>query len=168
MTNEQSAWDQWLASLPPQQRAAAIALRNRFARLGADRPEEWAQSELFEHLPQLARFLLLRRLWNEAINSWENQGAVENVPAAARLLAAGADRADVVLTMRAAAFEAVFATLTAIDEGGSTAPGDQPLPGWSLHETDAVDHHTRQRLGGLHESLGETDPSGHQAQDLWT
>ncbi|XVQ07101.1 hypothetical protein ACQP1W_31245 [Spirillospora sp. CA-255316] len=167
MTNPQIAWDQWLATLPQQQRTAAITLRERFARLGADGPEQWARSEISEHLPQMARFLLLRQLWNEAINGWENPGAVENVPAAARLLAAGADRNDVILAMRAAAFEAVFATLSAIDEGGSTAPGQDPLPGWCLHETGSTDQPTGRRLHGLHESLGETAPSGHDAQELW-
>ncbi|MES9537604.1 hypothetical protein [Actinomadura sp. NPDC000600] len=166
MTNEQSAWDQWLAGLPTQQRAAAIALRDRFAQVGADGPEEWAMSEVSEDIPQLAGFLLLRRLWDEVLDGWGSPGAVENVPAAARLLAAGAERDDIVLTMQAAAFEAVFGTLLVIDDSSATTPDDQPYPGWSLHETDSTDQDTGRRLGGLYESLRISDPSGREGQDF--
>ncbi|MEU8302060.1 hypothetical protein AB0C84_00750 [Actinomadura sp. NPDC048955] len=166
MTNEQIAWDRWLTGLPEQQRTTATGLRDRFARLGAPGPGEWARSEVSEDIPQMARFLLLRRLWEEAINGWGDPGAVENIPAAARLLTAGANRDDIVLAMRTAAFEAVFATLLAIDEGGPITPDDQPLPGWRLHETDSTGRDTGRRLGGLYESLRETAPSERDAQDL--
>ncbi|WP_211245722.1 hypothetical protein [Actinomadura oligospora] len=169
MTNPQTGWTEWLATLPQEQRATADGLLEAFTRLGADAPGEWARSEVAEGLPQLARFLLLRQLWTEAINGRENPGALENVPAAARLVSAGADRGDVVLAMRAAAFEAVFATLLALDEGGSPAGADEmPLPGWRLHETDSGGRLTGRCLNGLQESLRETDPSGHDAQDIWT
>ena len=165
MTNEQSAWARWLAGLPTQQRTAAVALRDRFTQAGADRPEEGAMSEVSEDIPQLAGFLLLRRLWEEVLDGWGNPGAVENVPPAARLLAAGADRDDIVLTMQAAAFEAVFGTLLVLDEG-SSAPDDQPFPSWSLQETDSTGQVTGRRLGGLYESLRVADPSGREAHDF--
>ncbi|MEU8124663.1 hypothetical protein AB0C21_38635 [Spirillospora sp. NPDC049024] len=164
MANEQRAWDQWLAGLPTQQRTAAIALRDRFAQVGADGPEEWAKSEVSEDIPQLASFLLLRRLWDEVLDGWGNPGAVESVPPAARLLAAGADRDDIVRTMQAAAFEAVFGTLLVIDDSGATTPDDQPYPGRRLHETDSAGQDTGRCLGGLYESLRATDPSGRDGQ----
>ena len=77
-----------------EDRAAAVALRDRFAEVGADDPENVALSEIRENIPQLARFLALRHIWPQLIDSWAAPGALERVPAGARLLAAGADRED--------------------------------------------------------------------------
>jgi len=54
------------ARLPPEDRRRAEALAERFRAAGAEAPEEWAASEVEEDIPQLARFLLLRRLWRGA------------------------------------------------------------------------------------------------------
>lgn len=42
------------------------ALAETFRALGAGDPEGWAASEVEEDIPQLARFLFLRRLWRSA------------------------------------------------------------------------------------------------------
>ncbi len=52
--------------LPPEDRTRAEELAERFRTAGAEEPEEWAASEVEEDIPQLARFLLLRRLWRGA------------------------------------------------------------------------------------------------------
>ena len=52
----------------------AEALADRFAAAGAEEPEEWALSEVEDDIPQLARFLLLRRLWRSA-ESWKTPPA---------------------------------------------------------------------------------------------
>jgi hypothetical protein len=54
------------AHLPPEDRTRAEELAERFRAAGAEEPEEWAASEVEEDIPQLARFLLLRRLWRSA------------------------------------------------------------------------------------------------------
>lgn len=54
------------AHLPPDDRRRAEALAETFRELGAGEPEEWAASEVEDDIPQLARFLFLRRLWSGA------------------------------------------------------------------------------------------------------
>lgn len=48
------------------QRPGAEALVEIFRALGAGDPEAWAASEVEDDIPQLARFLFLRRLWRSA------------------------------------------------------------------------------------------------------
>jgi hypothetical protein len=54
------------AHLAPEDARRAEALVERFRELGAEEPEAWALSEVEENIPQLARFILLRRLWRGA------------------------------------------------------------------------------------------------------
>lgn len=42
------------------------SLVEKFRAVGAEQPEEWAASEVEDDIPQLARFLFLRRLWRGA------------------------------------------------------------------------------------------------------
>jgi hypothetical protein len=167
MTNSYPTWDEWLAGLTEDERAKTLALRDRFAAAGADEPHLWARSEISEGIPQMARFLLLRSLWSEAINQWQQPSSIERMPAAHRLLQAGADRADITMVARAAAFETVLSVISLLDEGRPPGLDDAALPGWCLQETDNDDNPTGRRVGGLHESVLETDPSGHEAEDLW-
>lgn len=53
-------------SLDGEQRRRAQALAEQFRGLGAGDPEGWAASEVEDDIPQLARFLFLRRLWRSA------------------------------------------------------------------------------------------------------
>lgn len=54
------------AHLKPEDRARAEQLAETFRALGAEEPEAWALSEVEDGIPQLARFILLRRLWRGA------------------------------------------------------------------------------------------------------
>lgn len=54
------------AHLAPEDRTRAESLAETFARLGAGEPEAWALSEVEDGIPQLARFIFLRRLWRGA------------------------------------------------------------------------------------------------------
>lgn len=54
------------AHLDAEQRRRARALAEKFRAAGAEQPEEWAASEVEDEIPQLARFLFLRRLWRGA------------------------------------------------------------------------------------------------------
>lgn len=58
------------AHLPPEDRARAGSLAEQFRSLGAEEPEVWALSEVEDNIPQLARFILLRRLWRSAVE-WQ-------------------------------------------------------------------------------------------------
>ena len=158
-------WDEWLASLPEDERARAVALRARFAELGATDPQEWARTEVEEDVPQLARFLILRQIWRDAINSFEREGQVEMLPAARRLLDAGAEHADVVAIARRAAYDAAYATLYAIDVPHPNLD-DESLPEWRLHETAGDGRHAGRHIDYLHADLVATDPSGRDAEDL--
>ncbi|WP_091307690.1 hypothetical protein [Micromonospora chersina] len=159
-------WGEWLATLPPDVRDSAVSLAERFKELGAQDPEEWARSEISENIPQLARFMVLRALWREVISPWMDASALSDVAAAQRLIDAGADPHDVLLVARAGAYEAVVAAVCVLDEGRDpdAREGD---PGWHLIETDADCNPTGREVGGLHESLGETDRSGDEDADLW-
>jgi hypothetical protein len=160
-------WDEWLRSLEEGDRADALVLRDRLAALGAEDAESWARSEVSEGIPQQARFLILRHLWRDAIDAWAAPAALDRLPTAKRLLDAGADRNDLVCVARAAAYEAVFTAMWAIDEGHDPdAPDD--CPGWRLMETQPDCHPTGRVVGGLHESFQSMDPSGQEGADLWT
>jgi len=54
------------AHLSPEDRRRAGGLAERFRAAGAGEPEAWALSEVEDDIPQLARFLFLRRLWRSA------------------------------------------------------------------------------------------------------
>ncbi|MGW2402874.1 hypothetical protein ACWCYY_40690, partial [Kitasatospora sp. NPDC001664] len=111
MSNPQTAWQAWLNGLDAKSQALALSLRAQFDALGAADAADWVKSELSEDLPQLARFILLRSLWRSPIDDWADPDALDQLPDAKRLLAAGADRADLVLLARAVAYESVFTTL---------------------------------------------------------
>lgn len=140
-----------------------------FERLGADDPVEWAHSEITEDIPQLARFLALRLLWRVAIDPWTDDDQLNALPAAQRLLAAGADRTDLVRLARAAAYTAVHTTLYRMDEGYDPEVEDaDSMPGWTLMETtDDGERLTGRTVGGLYESILTMDPSGREGCDLW-
>jgi hypothetical protein len=146
-------------------------LTNLFGALGADDPRGWASSEVEENIAQLARFLVLRLLWRCAIDVWATD-ELDSVPAAQRLLAADADRTDLVRLARHAAYAAVHQTLYRIDEGYDPETPIAGLPGWQLMEAIEVDQSgdvelTGRPVGGLHESILRMDPSGREARDLW-
>lgn len=54
------------AHLSPEDRRQVEALAAKFRAAGAEEPEAWAVSEVVEEIPQLARFLFLRRVWRSA------------------------------------------------------------------------------------------------------
>lgn len=56
--------------LPPEDLRRAKALAEQFRAAGSEAPEEWALSEVEDDVPQLARFLFLRRLWRGA-EEWD-------------------------------------------------------------------------------------------------
>lgn len=159
-------WQSWLERLKPERRAAARMLRAQFDALGAADAGGWARSEIDEDIPQLARFVLLRSLWRGVIDGWGEADALEQLPAARRLVAGGADLGDLRRVMRAVAFESVFATLDELDAGGDVNVSGVDV-GWSVIETGEDGGPTGRVLRALHEDLSGTDPSGRDGADLW-
>ncbi|MER6569833.1 hypothetical protein ABT288_27500 [Streptomyces sp. NPDC001093] len=166
MDDAETTWQSWLSGLAPSKRTVAESLRTQFEALGAADASDWARSEIVENQPQLARFVLLRSLWRGAIDGWADQGALEQVAAARRLLDAGADRNDLVLLARAVAYEAVFAVVDELDCGGDVNVSGVDV-GWVVTESGNDGSSTGRPLAGLHEDLLTMDPSGREGADLW-
>jgi hypothetical protein len=166
-SDQMSSWTDALATMNAENRAAAIMLHDRFALLGAADAEEWALSEISENIPQLARFLALRRIWPDLIDAWAAPDALESSPAAARLLAHGADRQDLVRLSRLSAYETAFALLARLTAQGHDELAPGPAPGWRLMETAPQGELTGRTVASLHESLLSLDPSGREGQDLF-
>jgi len=91
---------------------------------------------------------IVRRLW-ETIRALDAEN-VRNYPAAARLIEGGADPADVVRAMSAAAYEATFNTLFVLTS-----------------EEDIEELAESGTAQGLHEDLLSADPTGTEAGDLF-
>ena len=106
-----------------------------------------------------ARAELFRVAWGD-IRGWREDN-LANLPAAQRAIDAGAAPADVALAMSAAAYEAVFTLMFALDEGAD--PNGQPgRQLWAL-----VDPSDGRRIAGLHEEVLMADPSGREGGDLF-
>ncbi|GGO68199.1 hypothetical protein [Nonomuraea cavernae] len=148
-------------------RAAAHTLQNLFATLGADDPQGRALSETSEDIPQLARFLALRHIWPDLINSWAAPDALEDIPAAARLLAHGADLTDLARVAQVAAYETAFGLLYSLTAYGRDHEAPEDTPGWRLMETTPAGELTGRAVQSLHESLLSMDPSGRDGQDIF-
>ncbi len=139
-------------------------LRRAYERLGRPHDVEgWIGSELSEGIPQLTRYRFLSTLWPGMIDCWGE--GIERVPAAARSLAAGADRADLVRLARLVAYETVFAMLYHLADDHRDDCDD--LPFWELTEVDPDGRHTGRTVGGLYEDLLGLDPSGNEGADLF-
>jgi hypothetical protein len=173
------------AHVPPADRERVEALAEQFRALGAEEPEAWALSEVEENLPQLAGFLLMRRIWASAEqwkappSAWfgepppdvedeedgDAEAAAEEVEpafwaaqqAVQRILAAGADPEDLKEIARAVFLHTAFDAVHTVDEGYDPDAGDG-LPGWLLIELDAEFTTTGRAIVGLHEDLLTTEP----------
>lgn len=111
------------------------------------------------------RSRLLGPLWKDAVDVWRDIDVIRNVPAARRLLDAGADPQDVSVAMCAAALDAVFAALSRVDDGGAPGTGGAE-GGWCLVRTDPEGRPTTQILHRLREDLLAQDPTGRAGVDL--
>ncbi|MFJ9725413.1 hypothetical protein ACIRP3_21935 [Streptomyces sp. NPDC101209] len=155
--------------------ADAERLRRLLAALGAEDPQGWAESEVRENLPQLARYRLLRAL-SQDIEAWDS-AAIDSLRA--WMKAEGTDPTDPVAETtriaRAVARETVFSVLHRLaDPNGDDLPTElrQQLPGWLLMETTPAGEPTHRVLGALYEDLGTTEspaaaPGDRTVADGW-
>jgi len=145
---------------------ALAALTQGMAELGAPEPGSWASSEIMEKIPQQARYLVLRRIWADALMPWRDPGMLRRNQTLAQLLDRGTDEELLAKALREVVFNAVSGVIMIIDEGYDPDAPDN-APGWTLVETDSDANATGRQLIGLHESLPDIDPNGVEATDFW-
>lgn len=144
------------------------------ADLGADDPDSWADSEIEDGIPQLARFLFLKGCWDMVVGdgdtSWIDT-LLKNTPedssgpydgtahALRRLLAAGASRDDIAEVVRCTQAEFMFGLCYLLSDS-SSVEGNEYVS-WALVEVDENDQPGRE-INGVHESVLGTDPTGRE------
>jgi hypothetical protein len=148
-------------------------LAELFRQLGAPSPEQWAQSQVTEGIPQLARFLFLKHAWTKVVaegstawidNAIRSALARPGLPyaglggALARCKAAGVSTDDLTEIARCLQASMLFAIAYLLE--GSPFPGIDLS--WGLFETDEHGNPKGPRVSGLHESVLELDPTGRE------
>lgn len=151
-------------------------LADLFARLGAPDPQSWASSQIHEGINQLHRFLFLRQAWDLVIQADDSSWIERAIDAArkdpdspfagiggalGRLLKTGASRDDLVDLVRGMQVQLLFDFCYLLDDPCLTEPELADV-GWALVETDSEFKPTGKTIGGLHESVLETDPTGRE------
>ena len=152
-------------------------LTNVFRELGASDPEGWARSQVQEGVPQLARFLFLRQAWRGVVSAddptWIGRmiahaqlspeapyaGAGHSLKALRRRGATDDELGELVRAMQA---ELLFHIAYLLDDPGDIEPAAGEVA-WSLFEVDE-DGQPIAPVGGLHESVLETDPAGREVR----
>jgi hypothetical protein len=147
-------------------------LSTLFRKLGAPNPETWARSQVNENIPQLARFLFLKQAWKLIIpdddTNWisQIQQVALNKPggdageATARLLAAGADEGDLTKVVRVMQWRLLSGLCELLDDPGDIGVEVADVA-WRLFQVDESDRPIAV-IGGLVESVLETEPSGRE------
>lgn len=151
-------------------------LADLFRTLGASEPELWARSQIEEGIPQLLRFLFLREAWQNVLPDGDTSFIGREIESAQRgpsepyaglgaalerCRAAGAADADLGEICRCAQAQMLFHICCLLD-------CSHPLPApvedlcWGLFEVDEARGSIGQQIGGLHESVLETDPTGRE------
>lgn len=162
--------EQWLDSLESETRLKAQKMIARMKELGAEEPEPWVESEITEDIAQMARFLILRRLWSD-LDAWRSEPSTwikreideaaktpespfsEGGHALKRIVDSGVSLEDVGKVAQLIASQTAFDVLNLIDEGADADEEGEDLPGWLLVETNAEGEVTGRAVVGLHEDL---------------
>jgi hypothetical protein len=151
-------------------------LAELFRKLGADDPEGWARSQIRENIPQLARFLFLRQAWKLVVDEDDREWISKNRqidtdnpggdigPVISRILAAGADEADLTRVVRIMQWKLLFGLCYLLDDPdylrddcGIIEKEARDIL-WCLFQVDDNGHPLTE-VGGLHESVLETEPT---------
>ena len=175
------SYEKWFASLPAGDQERAEKLLSKLSALNAPRPEEWVHSEISEDIPQFARFLVLRKIWPDLIDSWSRapdswignliekaggdpSGSFADAGfALKRMVQSGVPAEDIASVARMAAYETAFGILETIDAGcdfGAPFEG----PDWTLMEVSPNGELTGRQIGGLHEDILSMDPAGREGR----
>ena len=151
-------------------------LSELFAKLGAKNAESWASSQVNEGIPQLQRFLFLRQAWKNILAEdnvkWIDR-EIQNCElrpsspyagvgaALKRSLVKGVSPQDLTDIARGIQAKMLFQLCYLLDDPGLSDAGLEDFS-WGLFEVDADDNPISPRIGGLHESVLETDPTGRE------
>ena len=148
-------------------------LTRLFRDLGADEPELWAKSQAEEGINQLHRYMFLRQAWKLVVSdndhSWIDTYiayamARPDEPFASvgtglgKLVESGADRRLLAEVVRGMQAELLAGLCYLLDDPSIDEP-EAAHVGWRLVETDDDYAPTDRPIGGLHESVMETDPA---------
>jgi hypothetical protein len=159
-------------------------LADLFRKLGAPHAETWAKSQIQEGIPQLARFLFLRQAWrkvaSEEDTSWigrwiERYESHPTEPFAGQgralkqLRARGATDEEITDLVRAREAELLFSFCYLLEDPEINDSGADDVT-WGLFQTDDDGNPLvpLMRIGGLHESVLETDPTGREMRPRTT
>ena len=148
-----------------------------FRTLGANDPESWANSEVDENIPQLARFMFLKGAWQLVVSDEDTSwiaSLLQNVPSGSSdpfadaahsiraMLDAGVSKSVIARLVRAVQSEFLSDLCYMMDDPGSIEGNDECVD-WSLIENDD-DGNPGRIINGLHESVIETDPTGRECR----
>ena len=152
-------------------------LTELFRKLGASEPEGWARSQLDAGIPQLSRFLFLRQAWRQVVDEKDsdwidrcidlareqpNEAYAGAGHALRTLRARGATDEELTELVRSTQAELLFSLCYLLDDPMLEEPELSDLS-WALFELDRKGR-PKQRIGGLHESVLETDPTGRECR----
>jgi len=151
------------------------ALARLFGQLGARDPEVWARSQVAEGIPQLARFLFLRQAWRHVVAEGRSDWIARSIDRAAthpdepyagvghalrKIRALGASDQDITDLVRGMQAELLFSLCYLLEDPGDIEPEVADVQ-WALVQVDEAGN-VLNRIGGLHESVLETDPTGRE------
>jgi hypothetical protein len=146
-----------------------------FRKLGARDPDGWARSQVEEGIPQLARFLFLRQAWREIVQeddtSWidasiDRAKTHPDEPYAGvghalkKLRERGATNEEITDVVRGMQAQLLFSICYLLEDPGDVEPEAGDV-GWVLAQVDQ-EGNVLDTIGGLHESVLETDPTGRE------
>src|SRR6266705_3777307 len=151
-------------------------LTELFERFGAQDPESWASSQAKEGIPQLQRFLFLRQAWRNILEE-ENVKWIEHEiqrsernptdpyagvgAALKRCLAKIVSPQDLTDIARGIQAQMLFQFCYLLDDPAFPESELRDFA-WGLFEVDSDDNPIPPRIGSLHESVLETDPTGRE------
>jgi hypothetical protein len=146
-----------------------------FRKLGANRPESWARSQVLEGINQLGRYVFLRQAWrliiDEDDSTWidseiRTAETRPNAPfagighALSRLKDLGVNTNDINDVVRGKQAELLFSLCTLLDDPGDL-PDEVKDMSWCLVQIDEGGQ-IAAPIRALHESVLDTDPSGRE------
>ena len=146
-----------------------------FKELGAPDAEQWAASEVAEGIPQLLRFLFLKNAWSNVAEEGKHQWITEAIDRARKFpqepyaglgIALASCKAKGVtseeLTDIARCLQAAMLFRLAYLVDGPPDRGPLEDLGWGLFQVDENGKPFGKQIGGLHESVLDTDPTGRE------
>ncbi|ABZ94646.1 Hypothetical protein LBF_2149 [Leptospira biflexa serovar Patoc strain 'Patoc 1 (Ames)'] len=152
-------------------------LINIFAKLNAPNPKLWAESQIEEGIPQLARYLFLKGAWEGVVpdnevwidNILQSNKKDNNLPygglniAIRKMLECGVPKKYITEFARCIAAEMIFHIGYLIADS-SSVKGNEYVD-WALVQIDN-EGNIIGPISGLHESVLETDPTGNEMRPV--